>query len=262
MLPSCLVLFIIDSANAGRRPAFKVNSMFRTLFFSLLLLISPVWAAGFGINTTRLIYPQGAKSISAELRNTQKNEPLLVQIGISDSPDIRSQSPFIVTPPVFRIEPQSVNQVRIALPINLLPSDKESVFYFHATAITAKNGPVHSYQENNIQANISFGVGSVIKLFYRPSGLRGSPAEAQKGLQFSRVDAGLQVINPSSYFVSFAKIQVGEKSLPFNSPTSMMLAPGGRFTWRVSTNLKAGSLMKWQTINDSGGIDEYSAVLP
>lgn len=35
-------------------------------------------AAGFGINATRSVYPEGAKSINITVRNTRTHEPYLV----------------------------------------------------------------------------------------------------------------------------------------------------------------------------------------
>ncbi|MBN5204545.1 molecular chaperone [Serratia marcescens] len=234
--------------------------MLRILFISLLMAAQSGWAAGFGINATRLIYPQGAGSIAAELRNTHSDEPLLVQVGVSDSPEVRARGTFAVTPPLFRLEPQSVNQIRIAQVGSELPADRESVFYFHATAIAASQMAAKAQSQGDALARARFGVGSVIKLFYRPNGLRGSSADAQKGLQFSRTASGLRVTNPSAYYVSFAGLQVEGKSLPLNTPAELMLAPGGSHTW--PTGLAAGSKVTWQTINDNGGHNAHSVALP
>lgn len=236
--------------------------MLRILLFSLLIVVQHGWAAGFGINATRLIYPQAANSIAAELRNTQSSEPLLVQVGVSDSPEARASAPFAVTPPLFRLEPQSVNQVRILRTGSELPADRESVFYFHATAIAASKLPEKAHAPGDALANARFGVGSVIKLFYRPAGLGGSSAAAQKNLQFSRQAGSLRVTNPSPYYVSFAGLQVAGKPLPLKTPAALMLAPRGSHTWPVNGPLPAGSRVTWQTINDSGGHSDHSATLP
>lgn len=236
--------------------------MLRVLLFSLLIVVQPGWAAGFGINATRLIYPQAANSIAAELRNTHSSEPLLAQVGVSDKPEARSRAPFAVTPPLFRLEPQSVNQVRITRTGGDLPADRESVFYFHATAIAASEMPEKAHSQGDALANARFGVGNVIKLFYRPAGLSGSSVDAQKNLQFSWEAGSLRVVNPSPYHVSFAGLQVAGKPLPLNTPAALMLVPGGGHSWPVNGPLPAGSRVTWQTINDSGGHNDHSAALP
>jgi len=236
--------------------------MLRIFLFSLFIITQQCWAAGFGINATRLIYPEEANSIATELRNTLNNEPLLVQVGVSSKADTRTSAPFLVTPPLFRLEPQSINQVRIAYNGAALPHDRESVFYLHATAIAASKLSEKNQSQVDVQANARFGVGSVIKLFFRPVGLRGSSADAQNNLQFSRETGGLRVINPSSYYISFAGVQVSGSWLPLTEPGALMLAPGSSYTWPVKAPLSAGSQVRWQTINDSGIHNDHSATLP
>lgn len=234
--------------------------------FSLVvvLLCTPALglAEGFGINATRLIYPEGASSISVAVRNTLPQQPYLVQVGISGKQDAQTSTPFVVTPPLFRMEPKSVSQLRIAFTGASLPSDRESVFYFQATAIPASTQTDPAQLRNDVQAHVRFGVGSIIKLFYRPASLTGSSAPAQKGLVFTREAGGLKVTNPSPYFVSLAELKAGGQKLALDTPAALMLAPFGSHTWPVKTALAASSQVQWKAINDNGGIDAFSASLP
>lgn len=234
----------------------------KTLFLPMLALLgssSGALADGFGINATRLIYPQGADSISVSVRNTQPVMPYLVQASVSKSAESREATPFVVTPPLFRLEPKSVNQIRIAGNDAALPKDRESVFYFHATAIPASNAPTVEKSKSGVQAAVQFGVGSIIKLFYRPEGLPSTAADAQKNLQFSRANNGLQVNNPSPYFVSLASIKFAGQSLKLDSPAALMIAPFGSHTYPSSA--KSG-VIEWQTINDQGAVDAFKQTLP
>jgi P pilus assembly chaperone PapD len=246
---------------------FRIRNMTRFIsLFSLLvaLLGAPLagWSAGFGINATRLIYPEGASSINVAVRNTLNHEPYLVQTAISGKQDVQTAAPFTVTPPLFRLEPQSTNQLRIAFTGQPLPDDRESVFYLHATAIPASTQRDPAQQRNDVQAQLRFGVGNIIKLFYRPASLSGSSAAAQKELQFSRVAGGLKVTNPSPYFVSLADLKVGGQQLALDTPAALMLPPFGNHIWPVKTPLATGKRVQWQTINDTGGTDAFSATLP
>ncbi|MBC3219661.1 fimbrial biogenesis chaperone [Serratia fonticola] len=231
-------------------------------WFSLLpvLIVAAfqVQADGFGINATRLIYPENASSISLTLRNTQPHTPYLVQTSISRQQQTLEAAPFSVTPPLFRLEPMSVNQLRIAFTGASLPGNRESVFYLHAKAIPASMQVEASQPDNGVQGSARFGVGNIIKLFYRPTGLRGSAEEAQKGLQFTRVPGGLKVSNPSPYFVSLAMLEVDGKKLALDTSAALMLAPEGSHTWPVAGVRK----VKWQTINDTGGTSAFNATLP
>lgn len=216
-------------------------------------------AAGFGINATRLIFPENAENISVSVRNTQPELSYLVQTFLSTSQEGHETTPFMVTPPLFRLESNSVNQLRITGSGAGLPKDRESVFYFHATAIPASKAPKALQQSSGVQGGAQFGVGNIIKLFYRPSGLPSNSASAQKTLQFSKLNNALKVINPSPYFVSLAGLTYGGQSIKLDTPAALMIAPFGTHTY--PTTVKQG-VIEWTTINDQGGVDAFKQSLP
>ncbi|CAM4293714.1 fimbrial biogenesis chaperone [Serratia silvae] len=234
-----------------------------TLFFPVIMALlcssQAVLADGFGINATRLIYPQGAGSIAVTVRNTQPALPYLVQATVSQTPNSREATPFTVTPPIFRLEAKSINQIRIAGDDTSLAKDRESVFYFQAMAVPAAAAPSANQQSANVQATAQFGVGNIIKLFYRPAGLPSNSGSAQKNLQFARVVNGLQVSNPSPYFVSLASLTFAGQALKLDTPDALMIAPFSSHTY--PTKVKSGAI-DWQTINDQGGVDAFKQVLP
>lgn len=233
---------------------------FSRIVVACVLLAAPlmVFAEGFGINATRLIYPQGANSISVTLRNTTTHQPYLTQVAMSKEQNSLVAAPFVVSPPLFRLEPKSTNQVRIMLTREALPADRESVFYFHATAIPASQTRNDSQADDKIKGITRFAVGNTIKVFYRPSGLSGTSVEAQKNLRFTRQGNTLVVTNPSAYYVSLAGLKVGSEILSLATPQALMLAPFSSHTYTGST---INSPVVWQTINDMGGVDSHVASL-
>ncbi|MBL5825952.1 molecular chaperone [Serratia fonticola] len=236
----------------------RIISLLSTML-TALMLPAVVLAEGFGINATRLIYPQAAESISVTVRNTMATQPYLVQARVSGEQDGNTSAPFLVRPPLFRLEPGSVNQVRILAQGVSLPADRESVFYFHASAIPGSTAPQPTNQQAAVSGTTQFGVGNIIKLFYRPTDLPSSSSAAQKGLQISRVKGGLLVSNPSAYYVSFASLKVGDQALKLDTPEALMLAPFGSHTYATP---HTKGLVSWQTINDEGAIHDFSHNLP
>lgn len=232
---------------------------FPAVFIFILMLPIMALADGFGINATRLIYPAGTESISVSLRNTTKTLPYLVQSRVSRSLDGATPAPFQVRPPLFRLEASSANQVRIVAIKANFPEDRESLFYFLSTAIPASSVPQHDNQQNLVSGSTQFGIGNTIKLFYRPLNLSGSSVDAQRGLQISRVAKGIEIRNPSPYFVSFASIRVGGQTLKLDSPEALMLAPFSRHTYPLSS---VQGPVHWQTINDEGGVNAFTSHLP
>jgi len=236
----------------------RMFPVFSSLAF-LLTCPTLVWADGFGINATRLIYLQDANSISVTVRNTMKAVPYLVQARVTASVDGQGTAPFQVRPPLFRMEPDSTNQIRVVAQGANLPADRESVFYFQATAIPASTAPRRDTPQNDVNGMARFGVGNTIKLFYRPSGLPSTSQAAQRGLQFSRVKEGLAVRNSSPYYVSFATVTVGGQKLKLETPADLMLAP---FASHIFSTSAVSGPVRWQTINDEGGVDAFTQDLP
>lgn len=228
------------------------------IVYSLVFFSTTASSAGFGINATRLIYPEKERSISVTVRNTQAIAPYLVQVKISGEQNSITDAPFTVTPPLFRLEPQSVNQLRIAFSGSAVKNDQESVFYLHATAIPASSSPTESKEFNGVQGNIRFGVGSIIKIFYRPNNIQGDPRSAQKDLKFETDNGKLKVINTSPYYISLANLVIGDEKMTLNTLDEMMLAPNGGHIWTTKKNVKPGMLVKWDTIDDTGGINAFS----
>ncbi len=107
----------------------------------------------------------------------------------------RARCPFIVTPPLFRLDPEQNNVLRINFIGASLPSDRESVYWLNVKSIA----PTPQGEVNKLQVNIK----SKFKIFYRPNGLAGDPAKAWQQLKFTQSGGHLTVANPTPYFVSF-----------------------------------------------------------
>lgn len=89
--------------------------------------------AGIVIESTRYLYKEGTREITAQIDN--KDEiPYLIKSWV-EAP--KGQAPyFMATPPLFRLEGKEKNTVRIFSTANLTaPSDRESLFYFNVMAI-------------------------------------------------------------------------------------------------------------------------------
>ena len=192
---------------------------------------------------TRVIYEEGKREASMSVTNADSATPYLVQSWVENfSPTDKSQPPFIVTPPLFRLDAEQKNILRINYTGANLPSDRESVFWLNEKrfATSKKN------DDNKLQVNIK----SKFKIFYRPKGLVGESAEAWKAVTFRPTGSGIAAHNPTPYFVSFFSISVGGQEL--DSPG--MIAPFSDKSWAVN---RAG-VVKWRAINDFGGVTDFA----
>ncbi|MDR8470239.1 molecular chaperone, partial [Acinetobacter baumannii] len=72
--------------------------------FILSLLFCPFLAsaAGVAIAGTRVIYNEQSHEADITVKNTNPHDPVLIQSWVDDLAD-NNKSPFIVTPPLFRL---------------------------------------------------------------------------------------------------------------------------------------------------------------
>ncbi|EPK6556286.1 fimbrial biogenesis chaperone, partial [Klebsiella pneumoniae] len=110
--------------------------MFRTLLTftaSCALLLSSIAHAGIVVGSTRYLYKEGAREITAQIEN-KDDIPYLIKSWV-EAPAGKAPS-FMATPPLFRLEGKQQNTVRLFSNGNVnAPTDRESMYYFNVMAI-------------------------------------------------------------------------------------------------------------------------------
>lgn len=195
--------------------------------------------SGVVMGGTRIVYPAGQKEVSFSVTNMEKQTPYLIQSWIDTAPGSKDKaSPFVVTPPLFRLEPEQKNVLRIGYTGTSLPADRESLFWLNVKNIAPSNPD----RANHLQVNVK----SRFKIFYRPRGLAGDPADAYKSITFTCIGHQLTAHNPTPFFVSFYQVFSGHSEV--SEPG--MVSPRGERRWPVNCS----NSVRWQAINDFGGI--------
>lgn len=213
------------------------------------------------ISGTRIIYQQSMKDVIVNMSNRGKN-PLLLQIWLDDGrANINPQElklPFVITPPITRIDPEKGQSVRIAYLQQPLPQDRESLFWFNVLEIPKKSATKEGESQNQLQLAFR----TRIKMFFRPDGLKGTPAEAMKQVKWSQTLQGgkLSVVgrNDSPYNVSIssATFKVGGKKYEINTHS---IKPFTSETMSINglTNMVNGEV-EYIAINDYGGTEKIT----
>lgn len=148
--------------------------------------------AGVSIGGTRVIYDGGKKEASLSVNNPDA-VPYLIQSWIETQSNDVAKAPFIITPPLYRLDKGQRNVMRIIRAGNL-PEDKESLFWLNIKSI-----PSAERKDNTLQIAIK----TRIKLIYRPPGLTQSTPDAQvEKLHWKSNGKFIQVTNPSAYFIN------------------------------------------------------------
>ncbi len=211
-------------------------------FISSFLLIN-LAHAGVIIGGTRVIYHEGNKDVSISVENPDKI-PYLIQSWI-DGIDENKQSAFIITPPLFRLNTDKTNALRIFLTENTLPTDKESLFWLNIKTI-----PATERTENSLQ--IAFK--TQMKLIYRPSAIKNVDfIEEQKKLTWSKTGNRITVKNPTPYFMNFQSITFNGKKANDVS----YAAPFSSTSFEINDAATHGTV-KWEVINDYGSASELA----
>ncbi len=209
----------------------------------LFLLLSGSVQAGIIVGGTRVIYQEGSREASVSVTNADSHTPYLIQSWIENyQQGDKTRAPFIVTPPLFRLDPEQKNVLRINFIGTTLPADRESVYWLNVKSIS----PSQKGVSNKLQVNIK----SKFKLFYRPDSLPGDSAKAWQTLCFHLEGKRLIAKNPSPWFVSLFSLSVGGKEI--DEPG--MIGPFETREWPVTS---AGEI-RWRAINDFGGITDYA----
>lgn len=213
----------------------------------LAYLIQPVHAA-LTVDRSRLIYNEGEKSISVNVKNRNIQDPYLAQGWMEDENEKKLTEPLIVLPPVQRVEPDGKTMVRIqALPmVSKLPQDRESVFWFNLREIPPKSSKPNT---------LSLAMQSRLKVFYRPRTLKVDPKDDTvpgiSTLSLSRDGDKYVVHNPTPYHVSFVEARSSLKGAGLGNFKPVMVAPMDRATLPVSA-AALGSSPVLMFVNDYG----------
>ncbi len=224
-------------------PFFSSAVAIRGLLGAVLLSLIGLSAAQAGVvvGGTRLIYQAASKEGALSINNPEKTTPYLIQSWVDNFQEKDSKKvPFIITPPLFRLDAGQENVLRIVYTGNNLPQDRESIFWLNVKSIPA----TAASQSNQLQISVK----TRIKLIYRPAGLSESPETAYQKLVFSRQGGRLTAHNPTPFYISFYALNVNGKDV--DNPG--MVAPGQDSSWSAPAN--AGGKVTWSAINDFGGI--------
>lgn len=231
------------------------------VFLAALLPVTPAHA-GVVIAGTRVVYPAQEKEVSLGLNN-EAQRPSLVQLwiddGDQDTPPEEAKAPFVVTPPLLRMDAGARQAVRIRFTGPAQPGDRESLYWVNVLEI-----PPSSAEEDRL--DLAFR--SRIKLFYRPAGLPGEADSAHRQLRWSlQQRAGglaVQVDNPTPWHVSFAAISLTVDGKVSADTGSGMVAPRATQVFPLdglATRPPGVIGIEYSTITDVGAVQSASASL-
>lgn len=203
-------------------------------------------SAGIKLPQTRVIFESKNKDALATIQNKGDNVYLIKASVLTSLHAGGGAAPFMVTPPLFRLEPHNQQSVRIVRQgAGQLPADRESVFYLSFLAIPS------TPEAKGQVSRVAIGLQTVIKLFYRPQRLAISAEQAAEKLQFQQAGSHLVVNNPTPYYLTLGSLHIAGKPVSFGDD-GQMIAPFSQ--QRYAINSAVNNEATWTVINDYGGL--------
>ncbi|HBV9912382.1 TPA: fimbria/pilus periplasmic chaperone [Klebsiella aerogenes] len=202
------------------------------------------------LSASRLIY--GAESAGATLTVENKQSyPVLVRSRVLKE-DKRAIAPFLVTPPLFRLDAGQQASLGIVSADGVFASDREELFWLCVAGVPPemKSSAATGGSVSHTGVNINISMNNCIKLIVRPQTLSGTPLQHITDVTWSQHGKHIIAKNNSPYFINLMNVSVegravtGVSYLPPFSSTEFS-APGNR-----------GNSVDWNMINDLGGISQ------
>lgn len=203
------------------------------------------------LGASRVIYDPDSSGASLSVTNAQ-DYPILVQ-GKVFAEDKKTAAPFIITPPVSRLDAQQQSRLRIIRTGGQMAGDRETLHWLCVAGIPPKNTDVWAQDESGkskpaeVTLNLEVSANSCIKLLVRPSGVRGRMMDAVSTLKWQRQDDKLTATNPSAFYMNLSSLSVGG----VNIPDREYIAPRSSRSFTLPKG--AAGQVKWTVITDEGG---------
>lgn len=207
------------------------------IFLILWFMVINQVNASVVVAGTRVVYSGDMAQKTVKITN-HDDFPNVVQAWVDidnpqSTPD-KADAPFIVTPPIFRIDPGRSQSLRIVYTGKDLPQDRESLFYLNIQQIPPRS---ESYADKN---QVVVMLRNRLKIFYRPMGIDGDLENIQDNLKFNLMhdEKGwhIDVDNQSAYFASFSGASILVNGIEI-ALKAQMIKPMSRASW-VPENTK------------------------
>jgi P pilus assembly chaperone PapD len=219
-------------------------------------------SASVVIAGTRVVFPAENGEVTVRLNNDGSTPALVeawIDSGNPDSTPDTAKVPFLITPPLVRVNTGKGQSLRIVYTGQPLAKDRESLFWLNVLEIPPKPVAKPGEEQNILQ----FAVRSRLKLFFRPAKLAGDASTAPERVTWTVVADGggfaLKAHNPTAYYITFSKVSFNVDKTT-HVLGSGMVAPMSELRLPIknpSHSPAAGTAVDYTTINDFGAAKSY-----
>ncbi|MCT6517347.1 molecular chaperone [Proteus vulgaris] len=194
------------------------------------------------INKDKFIFIESKNQEVIEIKNSI-NSDYFIQSWISHYDENNdSELPFMITPPLFKIEKDEDYSLKIFKIDEIEKKDRETLY-----KINIKRIPVLSDSDDNKNL-LHISMNSVYNLIYRPISIEKNAVDAYKKIEFLKNQNNEFIINnPTPYFITLLNVHLENISLISKSIT---IPPFKKYN--TKNKIKKDGLIKWKTIDQYG----------
>lgn len=235
----------------------------KLVFLPVLFFYINSSLAGVVLSSTRVIYPEASKEVTLKVTN-EETRPALAQIWLDDGDkDAKPQQvkvPFFITPAFSRIDGSKSQSFRIfkTEDIAKLPKDRESIFYLNVLDIPPKSPDIDTSTSGG---GIQFSIRSRIKLFYRPTNLKGVANQAPSEANIIGDGNGVIIKNNTPFHLNLQNLILKQSPNIRAVDKSILVPPFESKKVKFNQKLNKGNIFQYESINDLGGIFSYEKVI-
>lgn len=205
-------------------------------------------SAAIALDRTRIIFDGANNSVSMNLTNKNQNLPYLAEGWLETEKGEKINSPFIVLPPIQRIEAgdKSIVKIQANPTVAKLPQDRESLYYFNMREI-----PPRSKTPNTLQIALQ----TRIKMFYRPAAvaeMSKKKKDWQKQIILQENGSGYIITNPTPYYVTLTNFRSSKNGKNVSDIKALMIAPKDSAQLNIKSSI-LGPHPVMEYIDDYGG---------
>lgn len=208
----------------------------------------------FSVKTgaSRIIYFADSNGASLTVMNPQ-SYPMLVQSEVV-ADDKNNRAPFIVTPPLFRLDGHQQSRIKIIAITNHDSDTTESLFWLCLKGIPPEPDAEwtdEAYKKKQARQHATLltqlRIKNCLKLLVRPSSLHGTPEDFASSLTWIKNGKTLTVNNPTPFFINLRSVQL--ENIKVNN--TEYVPPMGKRELGIPAD--AHGPVRWQLITDYGG---------
>lgn len=208
--------------------------------------------AGVSLGATRVIYPSESRAVTLSVKNSADNPFLIKSVVLDES--TKQTAPFIVTPPLFRLDGGRSNAVKITRTGGSYPSDRESINWLCVQSIPPE--PDAAWAEDKKEdgavrasVNVQLSLNNCIKLFVRPGSVRGNPVDVADKVSWAIKGKNVTASNPTPFYMNISKVSVNGKKLDIKRS---YIPPFSEEKYLLPKDIMPKATIKWTVVGDYG----------